>query len=68
MGEAEALASDSPERIPGLARSGTGMLRGATRRHKGRETVERAYAITSPAAASVRRRPGCWGYGGTLGH
>ena len=37
----------SSERIPGLAWSGTGLLCGTDPETQGRETVERAYAITS---------------------
>ena len=37
-----------------------------TRRHKGRETVERAYAL--PAChRNGRMLPGCWIYGGGIG-
>ena len=41
-----------------------------TRRRKGRETVERAYAITSltpERADAARLPPGCWIYGGGTG-
>ena len=61
----------SLERVLGLAGIGTGLLRGTncvertrrqTRRHKGRETVERAYAITSlpPEQADAARLLEIW--------
>ena len=37
-----------------------------TRRRKGKESVERAYAITS-LPRSGRTLPGCWRYGGDTG-
>ena len=58
---------DGPERIPGLAWTGTGLLRGTgpeapVRRHRGRETVEWAYAITSllPERADAARLLEIW--------
>ena len=41
------MGLDSSERIPGLARSGAGLLRGTGREASGQGAVKRAYAITS---------------------
>ena len=61
------MGLDGPERLPGLARPGLAQVCCVerTRRHKGKETVERAYASTSlpperaDAARLARLLPGC---------
>ena len=60
VGKAEAVGLDSLER--GLARCGTGLLRGTNQKTQGQRMVERAYAITSlsPERADAARLLEIW--------
>ena len=67
VGKAAVVGVNSPERIPGLARTGTGLLRGADPEAQGQRDSGAGLRHYQPAAGGGRTLPGCWRYGGGTG-